>query len=235
MNLGGIELDLMHLIALLLGIIIGVMGTVFFRPAKEPASARSHVEADKPSSIPKKNVVVKETFTAYISRVDVERGMTIPLAHHLSDVVVESQESGKVEHQLKLVFIGYDKGPRPEENHALLKHLTLVHEQSPHLAIWLDDESLETYLKLLHLGMQLNAEPGKIVTWTAVVEDIAARAPAAIRKDLGAEISDATVSQLLSEGMDHIRAMVELRLDVLHEGMPGEGAPEKLGTEKRRA
>ena len=171
---------------------------------------RQQVPSDPPT---------REIFTTHIDKTDVRRGMTISVASHLRDVVQESSETGRLGHQLRLVIKGYDGDGPLDQIDDLVRHCVKTHEACPHLPFWLDDESVEEYLKLVYRGEQVVAsevDPEKaIVSWGKLQDDIATRSSAAITKDMG-EAADGTVLRLVGEGMTRIRRIIG-KLDPMHQ------------------
>ncbi|MBI5155184.1 hypothetical protein HZA57_08100 [Candidatus Poribacteria bacterium] len=209
------------LIAFVVGLAVGVSINSILDALSKRDKRKAQVAAAaaaKAKSSGKTDQQAFESYVFYIDRYDYERGSTIGVESHLRDVVEEARSAGRVCHHLRLVLKGYDESRQPVMgNDELLTHCVLLHKKCPHLAYWLEDSSLELYLKLVHLGLQVSAEDGNkkaITSWSQLCDDIASRATHAIQHDLGGpeKVPDGLLTQLTGDGMHRIEAVVE-RLD----------------------
>lgn len=209
-----------RLIFVVIGVAIGIalsglsakITKVFKRTSKKK-------KGKEPAHRPPSDPPTREIFTTVIDKVDVERGMTISVSSHLRDVVEESASTGRFGHQLRLVIKQYDNQGPLDQIDELVRHCVKVHRDCPHLTFWLDDESIDLYLKLVYRGFQIMADemdPDKvIVSWGQLQDDIATRSTAAITKDIG-EAPEGTVLHLVGEGLTRVRRNIG-RLDPMHQ------------------
>ncbi len=206
-----------HILAFLIGGAAGLMLGIKLGTA----SAKTSNEKYKPK---KKEVVVPddetsramesarmEVYDCHISHVDVQRRMIIPLASHLHDVVDEAEEEGRIVHRMRLVFLGLGDGPLEfESNKDLLLHCAKIHETCPHVPLWLDSSTLETYLRLAFMGLQINPEVDpkeRITSWSQFRSDIVHRCNEILKKELS-NPTDELIHNLITEGMERVDEVI---------------------------
>jgi hypothetical protein len=117
-----------------------------------------------------------ETYSAAITRNDIERDFTQSVVQHVRDQVEDVRRYGYVRHLLQVIYLNWDKNKAPLwRDPKLVAHVHKIYQECPEIIYFLEDGSIGDFFEILFVAEKGCPEEGVEDAPLLTVEEFHAR------------------------------------------------------------